>query len=194
MPHKKQCQQTIYYNLMTQCTYGVYLPIPAIFCPLRCLHVQPNSILASQIFHVHKNSRFGSRPGSMEVRPGKDGVISQQMSTTVMSTGRPFTKLIKDSALSFGRKRVLPKHWTHSERWVQLIPDLSPSLSLDMFQNEHACNRSRYSIFFRASLLYFSFLSYWVRMRIALYIALYLHRLKRDSKLFCNALNMFSPS
>lgn len=43
----------------------------------------------------------------MVVRPGKDGVISQQMSATVMSTGRPFTKLIKDSAMSFAQKRVL---------------------------------------------------------------------------------------
>lgn len=46
-----------------------------------------------------------------ERTPWKDAVISQQMSTTVMSTGRPFTKLIKDSASSFIQKRVLPKHW-----------------------------------------------------------------------------------
>lgn len=45
--------------------------------------------------------------GSMELRPGKDGVISQQMSTTVMSTSRPFTKLIKDSALSFAKRGFL---------------------------------------------------------------------------------------
>lgn len=47
----------------------------------------------------------------MVLRRGKYGVISQQMSTTVMSTGRPFTKLIKDSALSFARKRVLLGLW-----------------------------------------------------------------------------------
>lgn len=71
----------------------------------------------------------------MELRPGKDGVISQQMSTTVMSTGRPFTKLIKDSALSFAERgffRSIGAHFRRCTLGFEVMPDPRPSLSLDM--------------------------------------------------------------
>lgn len=52
---------------------------------------------------------------------------------------------------------------------------------------------SRVIPFFQSNPFVLAVLSYWPGMRIVLYIAVYLQRVNRDSKLFCNAVNVFLP-